>query len=48
LDAGLPLQDMAGYLEAIGLFTVSIEVEQVITVTWARTDKWSLAVRRKE
>ena len=34
LDAGMPLQDIAGYLEAIGLSVLSIEVEHVITATY--------------
>jgi PIN domain nuclease of toxin-antitoxin system len=33
LDAGMPLQDVAGYFEAIGLSILSIEVEHVITAT---------------
>lgn len=33
LDAGMLLQDIAGYLEAIGLFMLSIEVEHVTTAT---------------
>jgi PIN domain nuclease of toxin-antitoxin system len=34
LDAGVPLQDIAGYLEAIGLSILPIEVEHVITATY--------------
>jgi PIN domain nuclease of toxin-antitoxin system len=34
LDTGMPLQDVAGYFEAIGLVTLSIEVEHVITATY--------------
>jgi PIN domain nuclease of toxin-antitoxin system len=33
LDAGMPLQDVAGYFEAIGLATLSIEVEHVVNAT---------------
>jgi len=34
LDAGMPLQDVAGYFEAIGLSMLSIEVGHVITATY--------------
>ena len=34
LNAGMPLQDIAGYLEAIGLSMLSIEVEHVIIATY--------------
>jgi PIN domain nuclease of toxin-antitoxin system len=34
LDAGMPLQDVAGYLEAIGLSMLSIEVGHVIAATY--------------
>jgi PIN domain nuclease of toxin-antitoxin system len=34
LDAGMPLQDVAGYFEAIGLSMLSIEVGHVIIATY--------------
>ena len=34
LGAGMPLQNIAGYLEAIGLSMLSIEVEHVITAAY--------------
>jgi PIN domain nuclease of toxin-antitoxin system len=34
LDAGIPLQDIAGYLEAIGFSMLPIEVAHIITAAY--------------